>query len=68
MAGATALITPPSCAARYIRRSAGVVEHLTQIGQKGLILAQRLAGRVGQLGDGLAVASGHFHDDVERSF
>lgn len=43
-----------------------VVEHLAQVGQEGLVLAQRFAGRVRQLGHRLAVAVDQLHDDVER--
>ena len=42
-----------------------MVEHLAQIGQEGLVLAHRFAGRVRQLGHRLAVAVDQLHDDVE---
>ena len=43
-----------------------MLEDLAQVGEEGLVFAQGFAGRVGDFGDGLAVARDQFHDDVER--
>ena len=42
------------------------MEDLAQIGEEGLVSAQRFAGGVRQFGDRLAVARHQFHDDVQR--
>src|SRR3954469_19165402 len=42
------------------------LEHLAQVGEESLVLAQGLAGRIGQLGHRLAIAGHQLHDDVER--
>src|SRR3989344_6019661 len=54
--------------ARVMRSMVSVlhVENLTQVGQVGFIVAQRLARRVRQLGHGLPVGAHKFHHDVER--
>jgi hypothetical protein len=39
---------------------------LGQVGEEGLVVAEQLAGAVGQLGDRLVVGVGQLHDDVQR--